>query len=64
MAVRDGSNPDPMAQENRRYYEGQKIYLRNCKPEARATVIVDNSPNEKPKLVQAPAGHVARKGPQ
>jgi len=60
MAVRDGSNPDPMAEENRRYYEGQKIYLRKCQPEARASVIVDNSLDERPKFVQAPTEHMVR----
>ena len=43
MAERDGSNPDPLAPGNRRYYEGQNIYLRSCKPEQRATVLIDNT---------------------
>ena len=43
MAERDGSNPDPMAPENRRYYQGQNIYLKLCQPEARASLVIDNS---------------------
>lgn len=43
LANRDGSNPDPRAVENRRYYEGQQIYLSHCRPAKRATVVIDNS---------------------
>jgi uridine kinase len=48
MASRDGSNPDPEAVENKRYYEGQKLYLGLCQPQERATVVVDNSVIEAP----------------
>jgi len=51
MAQRDGSNPDPSAPENRRYYEGQIIYFQTCQPQKRATVIIDNSCLEAPRLV-------------
>ena len=53
MAERDGSNPDPLAPENRRYYEGQNIYFRVCQPQKRATVIIDNSHLETPRFVSA-----------
>jgi uridine kinase len=53
MAERDGSNPDPLAPENRRYYEGQKIYFRACQPQKRAKVIIDNSRLEAPCVVNA-----------
>lgn len=43
MARRDGSDPDPLAPENRRYYEGQNIYLKTCRPELRASLVIDNS---------------------
>lgn len=43
MAERDGSISNPLAPENRRYYEGQQLYLNHCKPMGRATVVVDNS---------------------
>lgn len=51
LATRDGSNPDPRAVKNRRYYEGQQIYLSNCKPAERATVVIDNSEIEAPQLL-------------
>jgi len=40
-ASRDGSSPDPAAPSNRRYVEGQRLYLRSCQPEAKATIVVD-----------------------
>jgi len=43
MAIRDHCNPDPSAPENRRYYEGQRIYLRNCTPAQRASVVIGNA---------------------
>jgi uridine kinase len=53
MAERDGSDPDPPAPENRRYYEGQNIYFRACQPQKRATVVIDNSRLEAPCFVNA-----------
>lgn len=41
MAMRDGTDPDPEAESNRRYYQGQLIYLRHCRPEERATLVID-----------------------
>ena len=52
MAARDGSNPDPDAPENHRYLEGQRIYLRQCKPQDRATVLIDNADLEAPRIVR------------
>jgi uridine kinase len=37
-AVRDGYPTDPAAPANRRYVEGQRMYLRTCEPEANATI--------------------------
>lgn len=42
MAQRDGCSADPLAAENRRYYEGQRIYLGSCTPQLRATVSLDH----------------------
>jgi uridine kinase len=42
-AQRDGSSADPAAMENRRYVEGQGLYLRSCDPARRATLTIDNS---------------------
>ncbi len=36
-------DPDPQAESNRRYVEGQRLYVAACDPRARATVVVDNS---------------------
>jgi uridine kinase len=42
-ARRDGTSPDPAAAANRRYVEGQMLYLRTCDPRARATLAIDNN---------------------
>lgn len=34
---------DPDAIENRRYIEGQKLYLNSCKPKKYATIVIDNN---------------------
>jgi uridine kinase len=41
-ALRDGSSPEVNAAENRRYVEGQKLYLEECEPRRHATIIIDN----------------------
>ena len=43
-------SPDPEAGSNRRYVEGQKLYLSECRPQARATFVVDNSDLSAPRL--------------
>jgi uridine kinase len=40
-AHRDGSSPDVNAPENRRYVEGQELYLQECSPRRGATVVVN-----------------------
>ena len=40
-AGRDGSAPDVNAPENRRYIEGQELYLRSCDPKRRATIVIN-----------------------
>ncbi len=52
-ARRDGTSPDPAAAANRRYVEGQQLYLRACNPRARATVTIDNDDLSAPFIVQA-----------
>jgi len=42
VAGRDGSSPDVKAIENRRYVEGQKLYLQTCDPRRAATIVIDN----------------------
>jgi uridine kinase len=36
-------SPEPTASSNRRYIEGQRMYLRQDKPQARANVVIDYS---------------------
>lgn len=42
-AARGYGHPDPSHPSNRRYVEGQRIYLRECDPASRATVVIDNT---------------------
>jgi len=49
MALRDGCDPDPFAQSNRRYRDGQLLYLREARPKAAASAIVDNADLQHPR---------------
>jgi uridine kinase len=42
-ARRGYGNPDPAAASNRRYVEGQRLYLDTCQPRRHATWVVDNN---------------------
>ena len=42
MARRDGTSPDPDNPDNRRYVDGQRIYLSECSPADRATYVIEN----------------------
>jgi uridine kinase len=46
-----GMSPDPRAQSNRRYVDGQRIYLRTCEPEKLATIVIDNEDLDAPYVV-------------
>lgn len=52
-AARDGASPDPAAASNRRYVEGQLLYLAEALPRDRADVVVDNSDLAHPRIVAA-----------
>ena len=52
MAGRDGRSPDPGSRENRRYVDGQKLYIRECSPAAIADLVMDNSEIEAPKILR------------
>jgi uridine kinase len=39
-AQRGEGSPDPLAPENRRYIEGQRLYLRECDPKTHATLVI------------------------
>jgi len=51
MAARDGGHPDPDHPSNHRYVGGQRRYFTACEPWARATLVVDNSDLEHPRIV-------------
>jgi uridine kinase len=51
LARRDGLPADPAAPANRRYLEGQRLYLAACRPAQRADVVIDNTDLERPRLV-------------
>ena len=47
-----GGDPDPGAPANRRYVDGQRLYLATADPERRATHVVDNSDLDRPYLIR------------
>jgi uridine kinase len=49
--ARPGLSPDPRAASNRRYVDGQRIYLRLCEPETLATIVIDNEDLDAPAVV-------------
>ncbi len=40
---REGFSVDPRDPSNARYYEGQKLYLQECRPQEKADVVIENS---------------------
>lgn len=53
MSVRDGSPADPAHPAMHRYVGGQKLYMAQCDPAARATLVVDNTDPEQPAMIPA-----------
>jgi uridine kinase len=52
MSQRDGTTPPDMdAEENRRYVEGQRLYLRTCDPRHAAVLVFDNEDLASPQIV-------------
>jgi hypothetical protein len=51
MAVRDGSPADPHDPANRRYLDGQRMYLASCSPEDQASLVVDHDDPAAPRIV-------------
>jgi uridine kinase len=49
---RDGGPTDPNDPLNRRYIDGQQLYLRKCAPADRATVVVDNNEIDNPRIAR------------
>jgi uridine kinase len=50
-AQRDGTSPDVAAAANRRYVEGQKLYLLTCNPRAHASLTIDYNDLSAPFIV-------------
>jgi uridine kinase len=50
-AARGYGDPDPHAETNHRYIEGQRLYIAECDPRSRATVVIDNTDLAHPVLV-------------
>ena len=51
-ALRFGLSPSVVADDNRRYVEGQKLYLEECRPWSQATMVVDNNDFENPRILE------------
>lgn len=52
MALRDGTSPDPDHPSMRRYVEGQREYFRQCHPQQRATLLIDNNSLHAPRILR------------
>jgi uridine kinase len=52
MAKRDGSSTDPGDPSMRRYVVAQRHYLRACAPQQRASLVIDNSLLDEPRIVR------------
>jgi uridine kinase len=50
MAARDGTSPDPDHPSMRRYVDAQQIYVTECRPAMRATIVIDNAVVDAPKV--------------
>ena len=48
---RFGGSPNPDDESNRRYVEGQKIYLSECKPKEHASIVINNEELNLPYIV-------------
>jgi uridine kinase len=58
MGLRDGTSNDWESMENRRYLEGQRLYLRTCVPQHKATFVVDNEAIEAPAIIGSAASAI------
>jgi uridine kinase len=50
-ATRDNTSPVVEAAANRRYVEGQRLYLRECEPSRHATLTIDNNDLAQPRII-------------
>ncbi len=51
VAERDGTSPDPEDPSQRRYVGGQRLYLEECRPHHLASVVVDLTDLERPRVL-------------
>lgn len=51
-AQRGYGDPDPSAPSNRRYIQGQRLYLDQCKPTDHASVVINNDNLNEPSIVE------------
>lgn len=51
-AQRGFGDPDPSAPSNRRYVEGQRLYLAEADPASRATIVVDATDIDRPRIIK------------
>jgi uridine kinase len=51
VAARDGSSADVNAPENRRYVEGQQLYLKTCDPRRAATIVINHEDLLAPEVI-------------
>jgi len=51
MAIRDGSKANPEDEKNKRYHGGQLLYFKECSPEQRATILIDNRNFGNPQII-------------
>jgi uridine kinase len=49
-ARRGTGSPDPHAASNRRYVEGQRLYLASCDPAGQANVVIDHADLDHPRI--------------
>lgn len=51
MAKRDKRDANPNSPKNRRYIDGQRLYIAECHPRERASVVIDNADLANPVLL-------------
>jgi uridine kinase len=56
VAQRGEGSPDPKAETNKRYIEGQKLYLSQCHPQKFASIVVNNNDLNQPYFVNLDGG--------
>ncbi len=51
VAGRGYGDPNPDSPKNRRYIEGQRLYMEECHPRERASIVIDNADLEHPMVL-------------